>query len=121
MGGVLSVGNGFPDDLAIIGDEFLKSCEWTVFPVQRADTQGTRSMITPTTAESVSRAASTTTKLHPRDTADRSDIDEDRDATLQDMLNMPQQNNRFMLEIVHLLLPIALTLDPSPLPPIRPS
>ena len=27
VGGVLSMGNGLPSNLAIIGDEFLKSCE----------------------------------------------------------------------------------------------
>ena len=28
VGGVLSMGNGLPSNLAIIGDEFLKSCEF---------------------------------------------------------------------------------------------
>ena len=28
MGGVLAVGDGFPDNLAIVGDAFLKSCEF---------------------------------------------------------------------------------------------
>lgn len=28
VGGVLAMGDGFPDNLAIIGDEFLKSCEY---------------------------------------------------------------------------------------------
>jgi hypothetical protein len=28
VGGVLSIGNGLPSNLAIIGDEFLKSCEF---------------------------------------------------------------------------------------------
>jgi hypothetical protein len=27
VGGILSIGNGLPSNLAIIGDEFLKSCE----------------------------------------------------------------------------------------------
>ena len=27
VGGVLAVGDGFPDNLAIVGDAFLKSCE----------------------------------------------------------------------------------------------
>lgn len=29
VGGVLGIGQGFPDNLAIIGDAFLKSCEST--------------------------------------------------------------------------------------------
>lgn len=28
VGGVISIGNGLPSNLAIIGDEFLKSCEF---------------------------------------------------------------------------------------------
>jgi hypothetical protein len=28
VGAILSVNDGFPEDLAIIGDVFLKSCEW---------------------------------------------------------------------------------------------
>jgi hypothetical protein len=30
VGGVLGIGSGFPDNLAIVGDAFLKSC--TLFP-----------------------------------------------------------------------------------------
>ncbi len=49
VGGVLAVSDGFPDNLAIVGDAFLKSYEYSplLFEIQHADdTQGTRSMIT---------------------------------------------------------------------------
>lgn len=30
VGGILSIGNGLPSNLAIIGDEFLKSCQYLI-------------------------------------------------------------------------------------------
>jgi len=42
VGGVLSMGNGLPSNLAIIGDEFLKSCErlWSgICPVLKLSPQ----------------------------------------------------------------------------------
>ena len=34
MGGVLAVGDGFPDNLAIVGDAFLKSCESLIVAIE---------------------------------------------------------------------------------------
>jgi len=34
VGGVLAMGDGFPDNLAIIGDAFLKSCKSSPYHIQ---------------------------------------------------------------------------------------
>jgi hypothetical protein len=64
VGGVLGIGSGFPDNLAIVGDAFLKSC--TLFPFfvtgDDADLQGTLFTITPTVLGSVLLPVSTTSR-----------------------------------------------------------
>ena len=69
VGGVLGIGSGFPDNLAIVGDAFLKSCTfWPFFNTEvDADLKGTPFTITPMVPGSVLLPVSTTSRIYSRD------------------------------------------------------